>query len=194
VIPKKNGDREMIVDKLKCAVVALALVFPAAAWAVDGVSFEYGKSDSSNADVKLYRVGLQWDWHKKWLDTGNWHVGGYWDLNLGYWDNDSTAKTNSSIADVGLTPVFRFQQNNPTGISPYAEAGIGIHLLSETEVSPKRQFGSSFQFGDHLGAGVRFGDKGRYDLGYRYQHLSNAGIKEPNQGIIFHQLRLQYRF
>ena len=55
-------------------------------------------------------------------------------------------------------------------------------------------FGSSFQFGDHIGAGVRFGDKGRYDVGYRYQHLSNAGIKEPNQGINFHQLRLQYHF
>ena len=180
--------------KLKCAMVAVALVFPAAASAVDGVSFEYGKSNSSNADVKLYRVGLQWDWQKKWLDTGNWHLGGYWDLNLGLWDNNSAAKTHSSITDIGLTPVFRFQQNNPSGLSPYAEVGIGLHLLSATSVSPERKFGSSFQFGDHLGAGLRFGDKGRYDLGYRYQHLSNGGIKDPNQGINFHQLRLQYRF
>ncbi len=93
--------------KLKYALVVLALAFPAAASAVGGVSLEYGKSDSSNASVRLYRVGLQWDWNKKWLDTGNWHLGGYWDLNLGFWENNSVAKTNSSIIDIGLTPVFR---------------------------------------------------------------------------------------
>ncbi len=170
------------------------LVFPVVASAVDGMSFEYGKSNSSNADVKLYRIGLQWDWQKKWLDTGNWHVGGYWDLNLGYWDNSSTAKTNNGLADIGLTPVFRFQQNNPGRFAPYVEAGVGMHFLSETSVSEERKFSTSFQFGDHVGVGLRFGDKGRYDVGYRYQHLSNAGIKDPNQGINFHQLRLQYRF
>lgn len=180
--------------KLKYALVVLALAFPAAASAVDGMSFEYGKSDSSNASVRLYRLGLQWDWNKKWLDTGSWHLGGYWDLNLGLWENDSAARTNSSITDIGLTPVLRFQQNHAAGVSPYAEVGIGVHLLSSNSVSPQRRFGSSFQFGDHLGVGVRFGDKGRYDLGYRYQHLSNGGIKGPNQGINFHQLRLQYRF
>jgi hypothetical protein len=31
-------------------------------------------------------------------------------------------------------------------------------------------------------------------LSYRYQHLSNAGIKQPNQGINFHLLRFQYHF
>jgi len=182
------------VGKLKCAVVVVMLAFPALASAVDGMSFEYGQSDSTNADVNLYRIGLQWDWQKKWLDTGNWHVGGYWDLNLGYWDNSSPAKTNSSLTDIGLTPVFRFQQNNPGSIAPYVEAGIGFHFLSATSVSQERKFGSSFQFGDHVGVGVRFGEKGRYDIGYRYQHLSNAGIKDPNQGINFNQLRLQYRF
>ena len=181
-------------NKLHYAMVAAALAFSPMASAVDGVSFEYGKSDSTNADVKLYRVGAQWDWNKRWFDTGSWHLGGYWDVSLGYWNNDSASKTHSSITDIGLTPVFRFQQNNPSGVSPYLEAGIGFHLLSATSVSTERNFGSSFQFSDHLGAGLRFGDKGRYDIGYRYQHLSNAGIKDPNQGINFHQLRLQYHF
>ena len=181
-------------NKLHYAVAAAALVFSTAAFAVDGVSFEYGKSDSTNADVKLYRVGAQWDWNKRWFDTGSWHLGGYWDVSLGYWNNDSVSKTHGSITDIGLTPVFRFQQNNMSGVSPYVEAAIGFHLLSATSVSPQRDFGSSFQCGDHLGFGLRFGDKGRYYLGYRYQHLSNAGIKDPNQGINFHQLRLQYHF
>jgi len=183
------------VNKFRPVITALALLSASpAALAIDGISVEFGSSDSSNSSVNLYRVGAQWDWNKKLLETGNWHVGGYWEANLGYWDNQSAARTNSSITDIGFTPVFRFQQNSIAGPAPYAELGIGIHFLSATSVSTQRQFGSSFQFGDHIGAGVRFGDRGRYDIGYRYQHLSNAGIKQPNQGINFHQLRLQYHF
>jgi len=40
---------------------------------------------------------------------------------------------------------------------------------------------------------VRFGDKGQYDLGYRYQHFSM-----PDQGaessVNYNELRLQYHF
>jgi hypothetical protein len=164
------------------------------AHAVDGASFAYGKSDSTNADVQLYRIGLQWDWKKKWFDTGSWHLGGYWEVDAGYWNNDSVGKTHDSLADIGFTPVFRFQPNNAAGFSPYVEAAIGIRFVSATSVSSQRAFGSSFQFGDHLGVGFRFGDKGQYDLGYRYQHMSKAGLKDPNPGINFHQLRLQYWF
>ncbi len=182
-------------SKLRPVIAALALWSASpAALATDGISFEYGDSDSSNSRLKLYRVAAQWDWNKKLIEVGNWHLGGYWEADLGYWDNRSNGRTNRELFDIGFTPVFRFQQNSITGLSPYAELAVGLHFLSRTSVSTQRQFGSSFTFGDHVGAGLRFGDKGRYDIGYRYQHLSNAGIKEPNQGINFHQLRLQYHF
>lgn len=180
--------------KFKYIIAAGVLAFSPLVGAVDGMSLAIGKSHSSNVDVKLYRGGLQWDWGKRWLNTGNWHLGGYWDLSLGYWDNRSPFKTNESLIDIGITPVFRFQKNSHSGFSPYVEAGIGVHLLSKTSVGLERKFGSSFQFRDHLGIGLRFGDKGRYDLGYRYQHLSNGSLKAPNQGINFHQLRMQYHF
>ena len=175
-------------------IAAALLAASPVAYAVDGMSFEYGHSDSTNASVNMYRVGVQWDWKKKLIEIGNWHLGGYWESSFGYWDNNSFARTHSSIIDFGFTPVFRLQPNNPAGFSPYAELAVGIHVLSHTSVSTQRQFGSSFQFGDHAGAGVRFGGKGQYDIGYRYQHLSNAGIKGPNQGINYHQLHLQYHF
>ena len=184
-----------IVSKLRPVIAALALLSACpAALAVDGISFEYGDSDSSNTRVNAYRIGAQWNWNKKLIEAGNWHLGGFWEANLGYWDNRSNGRTADELFDIGFTPVFRLQQNSITGLSPYAELGVGIHFLSRTSVSTQRQFGSSFQFGDQIGAGVRFGDRGRYDIGYRYQHLSNAGIKQPNQGINFHQLRLQYHF
>jgi hypothetical protein len=65
--------------------------------------------------------------------------------------------------------------------------------MSETTIGDKRM-STKVQFGDHLGAGYRFGVKGAWDLSYRFQHLSNAGIKKPNDGINFNQIRLQYHF
>jgi lipid A 3-O-deacylase len=44
------------------------------------------------------------------------------------------------------------------------------------------------------GVGVRFGSRQQYLAGYRFQHISYGGIKEPNPGINFSQLHLQYNF
>lgn len=184
--------------KFRLMFAAALLAASPVAFAVDSVSFEYGKSDSSNASVKMYRLGMQWDWEKKLIEFGGWHIGGFWDVSLGYWDNKSPFQTAgyaaANLQEIGFTPTFRLQQNTISGISPYAELAVGFHFLSQTYVGAQRVFGSSFQFGDHIGAGVRFGDKGKYDIGYRYQHLSNGGLKQPNQGINFNQIRLQYHF
>jgi lipid A 3-O-deacylase len=82
----------------------------------------------------------------------------------------------------------------PSSISPYVEGAIGFHLISPVRLEESRGFSTAFQFGDHIGAGARFGEHGRYDLGLRFQHLSNAGIKKPNNGINFTQLRFQVHF
>lgn len=160
-------------------------------FAVDSLSMEVGNGDDA---TNMARLGLQWDWRKKWFTAGKWFLGGYWDTAIGYWDGDDHEDGSKNIADLGITPVFRLQQNNPGKIAPYFEAAIGLHLLSETSINDNRKFGGAFQFGDHLGVGIRFGAKGRYDLGYRFQHLSNGSIQEPDDGINFHQLRFSYHF
>lgn len=172
----------------------LVVLFATAAWlgsasayAIDGVSFELGKGDGA----EMGRVGVQWDWNKRWFQGKDWHLGGYWDLAIGHWRRDAVAGQNDSITEIGLTPVFRLQQNDRRGL--YAEAAVGFHLLSRTSLGDKR-FSTQFQFGDHVGIGYRFGAKGEYDLGLRYQHLSNASIKRPNNGINFGQVRFQYNF
>jgi lipid A 3-O-deacylase len=160
--------------------------------AVDGISFEFGKGDGDANGVDMGRVGLQWDWSKQWLKSDNWHLGGYWDLSLGYWRHNGVLPgQNDNITEIGLTPVMRYQQNDLKGL--YFEAAVGAHLLSKTSLGSQR-FSTALQFGSHLGAGYRFGDKGAFDLSYRYQHLSNARIKSPNDGINFNQVRLQYHF
>lgn len=172
------------------AVLAAVLGVAGNAHAVDGVSVEVGNGDATD----MWRVGVQWNWDKKWFTEGSWYLGGYWDLSLGAWNGHSAAGGNTELGDVGLTPVFRFQQKTLSGIAPYLEGAIGFHLISKTRINNDRAFGSSFQFGDHVGVGIRFGSKHQFDLGYRFQHLSNGGIQQPNQGINFNQLRFSYNF
>lgn len=175
------------------AAVGLPLALTVApAQAVDGVALEYGDADSLG--VKLVRVAVQWDWNVRWLQRGNWYVGGYWDVAGGYWFNDEPARTNSGLWNIGVTPVLRLQQVSRSAFSPYLEAGLGAQLISETSVAPDRRFSTAFQFGSFVGVGVRFGPKHAYDLAYRFRHISNCCIKDPNDGIDFHELRLGYWF
>ena len=163
------------------AAAALALALPA--HAVDGMALEIGHGDE-NSD--LVRGAVQWKWQRAWFADTGWEVTGYWEASLGAWN------THKTLVDVAFTPVFRLQRADWEG--PYVEAAIGFHLLSDLSITRTRLFGSHFQFGDHLGAGWRFGPRGRNDIGVRLQHLSNGGIRRPNPGINFLVLRLAYHF
>ena len=163
-------------EKIFAGALFLLLAIPA--YGVDGVSAELGKGSRG---VDQWRVGAQWNQEIAWLASRNWRL--YWDLSLGGWHSDF-----GTVYELGLTPVFRHARH-ARGV--YFDAGIGAHLLSNQRVSRDLSLSTRFQFGDHLGIGYRFA---RYDLGLRFQHLSNAGIRNPNPGINFLQLRLQYHF
>ena len=82
--------------------------------------------------------------------------------------------------DVHATPVWRADFART-----YIEAGIGVYLLSHIINNEATHMSTSFEFGSHVGAGVRLGARGETRFGVALQHLSNAGIKEPNSGVNF---------
>lgn len=175
------------------ALAALTLPFlkPQLAAALDAVALEGGSGDRG---INRYGIALQWDWGAQWLSLGDWHLGGYWELSASYWDGDEGRSGNDSLGEFGLTPVFRWQTAKPIyGIMPFLEAAVGVHGMTDTEIEDK-DFDTEFAFGSHGGAGIRFGQEGRFELGYRYQHLSNLGIGDSNPGINFHLVRLSYHF
>lgn len=167
--------------------VAVGLFCALPALALDGIAVEYGKEGSSEST----RITLQWQWQKRWLSGSGRHVRGYWEVSAGRLSHDARAGQNGNITDIGFTPVFRWQRDDLKGF--YLEGGIGAHYLSRTSLGDKR-LSTQFQFGDHVGFGYRFGAKGALDVGFRYQHLSNGGIKKPNDGLNFQQIRVQYHF
>jgi hypothetical protein len=170
--------------KILLAAVCFSL-WSAACSAVDGISFEGGTGQGS---TRLARIGVEWNWQRKWFTDQRWQLGGYWDAQLGVWDNRTGP---GSIADISLTPVFRLAAAD----SPwYFEGAIGFHYLSDYPSRGGAPFATKFQFGDHLGVGYRFGERKAHDLSLRFQHLSNGGIKNPNPGINLVLLRYQHHF
>jgi lipid A 3-O-deacylase len=160
-----------------------------ASQAVDSVSFEFGSGNQTD----MIRVGSQWKWNSQWWRSNGTHIGGYWDLNLSQWRGkrfQNASDKTQNITAIGITPVFRFQNDSLKGF--YIEAGIGAYLLSELYNNNAKKLSTGFQFGDHLGIGYVF--QSNLDLGLSLQHFSNAGIKEPNNGVNFTIARISYSF
>jgi hypothetical protein len=180
---------------IRFLTVIIFALFMMPAYAVDGISLEAGSSFNSDDDTThMGRIGAEWNWDKKWQLSENWFISGYWEASIGYWRTDGN-HGDHEIIDFGFTPVFRLQREAAiSNIIPYAEFAIGAHILSDRDITDGDRFSTNFQFGDHIGLGIRFGERSQYDLGYRMQHLSNAGIDHPNPGINFNQLRFQYHF
>lgn len=165
--------------KLRLLLAIGLLCASRAALGLNGASVEVGRGTSQ---TNLMRVGLQWQGHRKAFESSRWQIAHYIDLAFGGWNGE-----HGTVYDLGFTPVFRFQR---AGRSPYIEAAVGFHVISDLNFKGNVDTSTRFQFGDHIGIGMV---RGRYDWSLRLQHLSNAGIRDPNPGINFVQLRLQYR-
>jgi lipid A 3-O-deacylase len=159
---------------LKILAAAILLLVSAPVRAVDSLSGEIGVGSHR---LTLWRVGAQWNQYPEWLEGTPWRT--YWDLSVGSWHGSL-----GTVHDVGLTPVFRYAR---AGRGVFYEGAIGFHILSDSHISTDFGFSTRFQFGDHLAVGYRFDG---YDVAARLQHLSNGGMRNPNPGVNFLELRV----
>ena len=133
----------------------------------------------------VYRLGAQWDWNTSWWQSDTGRLTGYWDAGYSYWDGDETASNHS----LSFSPVFVYEFAGET-VRPYIEAGIGVAFFESTELEDN-DLGSSFQFEDRIGAGLRFSGQ---EVGIRAIHYSNLGIKQPNDGVEAYTLHYRTSF
>jgi len=176
-------NRKMIVAGLGLALLHLN------ASAIDSVSGEFASGNRS----QFVRAGGQWNWDNQWYKSNGNFIGGYWDVTLTQWRNNAYKGVEGStqnITDIGITPVFRWQNDNRKGL--YGEAAIGFHLFSHIYSNNNRQFSTAFQFGDHLGVGYVF-DSG-WDVALKVQHFSNGAIKHPNPGANLAVIKVGHSF
>ena len=118
---------------------------------------------------------MKFDWYQSWLQSYVGRLTGYWDGAYTYWDGDKGSSNNS----LSFSPVLVYEFSGET-VKPYVELGVGVAVFSNTKYEEKN-FGSAFNFEDRIGFGLRF--NGGHEIGIRATHYSNAGIKQPNDGI-----------
>jgi hypothetical protein len=82
---------------------------------------------------------------------------------------------------VSATPLFIYNFKKTKHTVVFTEAGLG---LLYTDLDPA-QFGSQLDFLVQAGIGFRYrlGNDRYFRFSYRYQHISNGGLDEDNEGI-----------
>jgi Lipid A 3-O-deacylase (PagL) len=147
----------------------------------DGVAFTagYGKS------VDVFGLAVNWNFAHDERSL----VAGVFEPRLvagvSYWRGTQEPNPNRSLWDFGLMPVLRWSAPGTASPRFFAEAGVGVHMLTVTRINENRIFSTAFQFGEQFGVGLAFGPEHRYELGAYIQHVSNARIKEPNDGLTY---------
>lgn len=92
--------------------------------------------------------------------------------------------------EASVVPYVHLRPLGWEGVVPYFEGGIGIAYTGLRNYA----LGSRVEFSDNVGIGVSFpfglvGEGRRLAVGYRYRHLSHAGIfGSPNEGLNAHFL------
>lgn len=166
---------------MKWAVLVISLFFavPAAAAEPEVVAFFGHATGGKDVDIArlAYRRTLQAD-ARWWWPT---HV----QLGTSVWRVPNISGTTRRY-DVNAAAIWRKNYSRS-----YVEAGFGPYILSRSINNPSTSLPSELQFGSHVGAGLRLTE--RFTVGFAFQHISNAGIEQPNGGIDFVQITAGWR-
>jgi hypothetical protein len=151
---------------------------------LESVGARFGASPTSNAhdyhEIDTFlNVNLPWRW-----DLGKeWFVQTRFDFSAGW-----MGWTEADTAVITMGPSFLFRRE---AVPVSFEGGSGPTILSRYDLISKN-FGEPLQFTSYAGFNLDFGKHLR--VGYRFQHMSNAGINERNPGLNLHMLKISYLF
>lgn len=87
-------------------------------------------------------------------------------------------------AEFGASCLLKYSSHITARIAPYIEGGIGMVYTTQHT----HEQGTQFNFLPQVGGGLQFFLNKNLALtgGYRYRHLSNAGMSDDNSGINHH--------
>ena len=139
--------------------------------------------------VRSTVLGINLPWSLDRMLLGG-RLSGHWDAYVAQWRADSPTAGGGRAAwtQLSLTPALRLRYGDGRS-SWFMEGGIGVSMLDRQYRSAHKSFSTRFNFSDHQAFGYSFGTHGEHELMLLVRHVSNAGIKKPNPGEDFLQLR-----
>lgn len=172
------------------ALMAAAAALHAPLAHAASVALSVGHGERTN----IFAIAAVWDGASPLIERESWRITPHVEFELKDLEGLRSGQTGyRRVVAVGVTPAARIEWRGEA-YRPFAEFGVGINLLSHTELLEDPDFSTAFQFGEFLGAGLRFGARAAWEIGARIQHMSNGDIKLPNDGLTFGSLRLAYHF
>ena len=141
-------------------------------------------------DVGLVSVGVQWPWTLRRPFLGA-ELTGHWDVHAAHWRAPAGTAQDGRTRNwtqLALVPTLRLRFAG--GASAwFMEGGIGLSVLNGTYATRYKRFSTRFNFTDHQGIGFNFGPRRQHELMLIVRHVSNGGIRKPNPGEDFVQIR-----
>jgi lipid A 3-O-deacylase len=135
--------------------------------------------------------GVVWPWSWRREAWGG-ELTGLTEGYVSHWSARDVSER-QSFAQLGLVPLVRYRFSR--GHSGwFVEGGIGLSVTDKVYRTPDKQFSTRFNFVDTAGVGLSLGAQRQHEVGLRVVHMSNAGIKKPNPGENFLQLRYAASF
>ena len=152
----------------------------------------YLQAGTDQQSTRAWTLGLTlpWvGWQRSWWG-GVWQ--GHWDLYASQWTSDGyTGRVHSTV--LGIGPALRLRPDG--GHGPwFVEGGMGASYASPRFVTRYKEMSTRLNFVSHLAVGFNHGEEHQHEWQLRLQHSSNGGIKKPNPGQNYLQLRYALHF
>jgi lipid A 3-O-deacylase len=156
---------------MRRALLIALLLLPETVFAADGQWIALFGKGTESADTDILRLAYRHPLKQ----NGAWWIPSHAQFGASLWRVPDIRGTTRRF-DLNATAIWRAER-----AWGYYEAGFGGYLLSKTINNDENRVPSAWEFGSHLGVGFRMAKD--HALGVGLQHLSNAGIKQPNGGI-----------
>ncbi|WP_417605221.1 acyloxyacyl hydrolase [Oceanimonas baumannii] len=157
--------------------VLLVLPFPVLGGGTPAGGISAGWGDGA----ERYGLGIQWQ--KEWRTIRSGKLDITLNLDGSYWTSDD-----DELTQISLVPGLVYMWDSP-GLSPLLYAGVGPAWINQTRLG-ERELSTQLQFNSRAGLGVMLG---RHSLALEAWHLSNAGLKQPNDGLTSWGISYRYR-
>ena len=174
--------------KVLSQCVAGLLVATASGWAgefrIESAGIRSGFHEPGGSDSFRQTEGFA-NWNLPW----HWDLGRAWELRCRL---DLTAGCLTGEGENGFVGTIGPSLVLEQGRFPLVLVGGVSPTVLSRDTFGSTDFGVPFQFTSHVGLRCHLGS--HFDVGYRFQHMSNAHLSDHNPGLDLHMFTLGYRF